>query len=200
MAADQGSQAAGKTSASGSPPTAERSQIMSWNAGGLCGETKVEFEHYLQTRSDLDIVLVQETHWGSSGAWKHQDWSYFHSASEKPRQAGVLVAIRSNVLDESRTAWREIVPGRLIWVRASIRGQQWDFLNLYQLAQTGRDGEAKEYRMKERRAVWNKLQRTLRGLPIRSLVVLGGDFNLSLEMSSPVTGSGVMSADGGREV
>ena len=85
-------------------------------------------------------------------------------------------------------------------MRASIRGQQWDLLNLYQLAQTGRDGETKDYRMKERRAVWNKLQRTLRGLPIRSLLVLGGDFNLSLEVSSPVTGSGVLTAEGGREV
>ena len=152
------------------------------------------------TSSDLDIVLVQETHWGSSGAWKHQGWSYFHSASEKPRQAGVLVGIRSDALDESRTAWREIVPGRLIWVRACVRGQERDLLSFYQLAQTGRDGETKDYRMKERRAVWNKLHRTLRGLPIRSLVVLGGDFNLSLEASSPVAGSGVLAAAGGREV
>ena len=36
--------------------------------------------------------------------------------------------------------------------------------------------------MKERRAIWNKLHRTLRGLPVRSLVVLGGDFNLSMDL------------------
>ena len=193
-------QTADTVSAGVSPPDAGRSKMVSWNAGGLCGETKVEFEHYLHVSSDLDIALVQETHWGSSGAWKHQGWSYFHSASDKPRQAGVLVCIRSATLDESRTAWREIVPGRLIWVRACVRGQQWDLLCLYQLALTGKDGKAKDYRMKERRAVWNKLHRTLWGLPIRSLVVLGGDFNLGLESFSPVTGSGVLAAAGGHVV
>ena len=121
----------------------ERRQIISWNAGGLSSEAKVEFEHYLQQREDVDVYFVQETHWGSSGMWRQNGWVYFHSASERPRQAGVLVCIRSSVLDETQTAWREIVPGRLIWVRANIRGQQWDLLNLYQVAQAGRDGETK---------------------------------------------------------
>ena len=53
--------------------------------------------------------------------------------------------------------------------------------------------------MKERRAIWNKLQRTLRGLPFRSLVVLGGDFNLSLEVFGPVTGNGVISGGAERD-
>ena len=177
----------------------ERRPVLSWNAGGLSAETKVEFEHYLQNCTDADICFVQETHWGSSGTWRQHGWVYFHSASERPRQAGVLVCIRSSVLEESQAAWREIVPGRLIWVRANIRGQQWDLLNLYQVAQAGRDGETKDYRLKERRSIWNKLQKTLQGLPFRSLVVLGGDFNLSLEVFSPVTGCGVVSGSMDRD-
>ena len=182
-------------SARASRPVA-RSQVLCWNAGGLCGEAKVEFEHYLQTSPHIDIFLAQETHWGSSGSWTQQGWTYFYSAAEKPRQAGVLVGIRSSTLDASQTAWREIVPGRLLWTRASIRGQQWDLLNLYQVAQAGRDGETKEYRVKERRVIWNKLHRTLRGLPVRSL---GGDFNLSVEVFSPVTGCGVVAGSAERE-
>ena len=133
-----------------------RSKIFCWNAGGLCGEAKVEFEHFLPASPHIDICLLQETHWGSSGSWTHHGWTYFHSAAEKSRRAGVLVVIRSSTLDASQTAWREIVPGRLVWLRANIRGQQWDLLSLYQVAQAGRDGETKEYRMKERRAIWNK--------------------------------------------
>ena len=196
---DSGTVCVSKPAPAIAPRAVSRSKIFCWNAGGLCGEAKVEFEHFLQISPHLDICLAQKTHWGSSGSWERHGWTYFHSAAEKSRQAGVLVAVRSSALDTSQTAWREIVPGRLLWLRANIRGQQWDLLCLYQVAQAGRDGETKEYRMKERRSIWNKLQRTLRGLPVRSLVVLGGDFNLSMEVLGPVTGSGVIAGSSDRE-
>ena len=172
--------------------TVPRRRVFSWNAGGLCGETKVEFEYLLHNSLEADIVLLQETHWSSSGSWKQSGWTYFHSASERSRQAGVMIGVRSELLDDASAAWKEIVPGRLLWVRACIQGQQWDLLNLYQVAQAGKDGETKAYRLKERQAIWNKLQKVLRGLPMRSMVLLGGDFNLGLEPFRPVTGCGLM--------
>ena len=103
-----------------------------------------------------------------------------------------MTAIRRELLTKAGAACQEIVPGRLLWVRAEILGQQWDLLNVSQVANAGMDGETKAYRVAERSSIWNKIRRVIRGLPTRSMVALAGDFNLSLDTQLPVTGNGAL--------
>ena len=99
-------------------------------------------------------------------------------------------AIRSDLLAHNSAPWCQIVPGRLLWVRATIRGQQWDIINLYQVSNAGMDGETKTHRLQERRAIWNKLEKLVRSVPLRSMLAVCGDFNLSMEALPPVAGFG----------
>ena len=131
-----------------------RIQIMSWNAGGLSSEGTTEFEHFLKD-SNFAVALVQETHWSSSGEWVKGDWTFIHSASKRPRQDGVMVAIRTSLLTSGEVSWQEIIPGRLLRVRAILGQQQWDFFSLYQRAMSSGAAADKDKLLERRGLIWN---------------------------------------------
>ena len=170
-----------------------RVQVFSWNAGGLSAEANAELEYFLQT-SSYAIALVQETHWSTSGEWAKGDWTFIHSASQRPRQDGVMVAIRTSLLTTEEVQWQEIVPGRLLRVRAALNQQQWDIFSLYQHAG---NAVGREKLLAKRRTVWRKLDVAIQGTPHRSMILLGGDFNASLLPHSPHVGHGVLAGSAG---
>ena len=66
-----------------------------------------------------------------------------------------------------------------------------DFLCLYQHALPC-ESDALSAVMTKRKQLWNKVDGLLRSLPLRSLVVLAGDFNSSLCTSAPCIGHSVL--------
>ena len=168
-----------------------RIQTLSWNAGGLSSEGTAELEQFLQG-SCYAVALIQETHWSSSGEWVKGDWTFIHSASKRPRQDGVMVCIRTSLLGSGEVQWQEIVPGRLLRVRAILGKQQWDLFSLYQHAMISGAAEAKDKLLDKRRLIWRKLDTAVQATPLRSMVLLGGDFNASLSPKPPFVGFGVL--------
>ena len=168
-----------------------RVRVFSWNAPGLSAEANAELEHFLQT-SNYAIALVQETHWSTSGEWKRGDWTFIHSASQRPRQDGVMVAIRTSMLTSEEVLWQEIHPGRLLRVRAVLDQQQWDIFSLYQHAMSAGSASDKDKLLSKRNTVWKKLDKAIHGTPYRSMILLGGDFNTSLAPHPPNVGHGIL--------
>ena len=119
-----------------------RIHVLSWNAGGLSSEGTAEFEHFLNS-SQYAVALVQETHWSTSGEWSKGDWTFIHRPSKRARQDGVMVVLRTSMLTSTEVSWQEIIPGRLLRVRAVINHQQWELFSLYQHAMSPGSAEEK---------------------------------------------------------
>ena len=69
--------------------------------------------------------------------------------------------------------------------------QQLDVIALYQHALSFRTEEQRVQLMKQRKSIWTKLDKLLASLPIRTSIILAGDFNISLSPQGLVAGSGV---------
>ena len=169
-----------------------RRGIFCWNAGGISSELYAELLRYLETTATIDIAITQETHWSTTGEWTAGQWQFIHTASERSRQDGVLVAVRKSLLTNQEVCWQEIVPGRLLRVRVELCHQSCEILGLYQHAMTARSATEKSKVLSRRKAVWGAFEKALSGLPFRAMLVLGGDFNASLETRASVAGSGLV--------
>ena len=52
------------------PPQSDRRRgVFCWNAGGISSELYAELLRYLETKEDISFVIVQETHWSTTGEW-----------------------------------------------------------------------------------------------------------------------------------
>ncbi|CAE7557903.1 unnamed protein product [Symbiodinium sp. CCMP2592] len=136
-------------------------------------------------------MALQETHWSIQGEWQSGDWYLVHSPAPKPKQGGVLLGIRKDLLASTHYSWNELVPGRLLHWRGCIGKQACDIFNMYQHALTHKTEEQKQMTMKNRRGVWQQLDRALSALPFRSSIVLLGDFNMVLQPLARVSGKGI---------
>ena len=169
-----------------------RRGVFCWNAGGISSELYAELLRYLETTGTIDIAIIQETHWSTTGEWTAGQWQFIHTASERSRQDGVLVAVRRSLLSNREVCWQEIVPGRLLRVRVELCHQSCEILGLYQHAMTARSATEKSKVMSRRKAVWGARDKALSSLPFRAMLVLGGDFNTSLETRTSVAGGGLV--------
>ena len=167
-----------------------RLACITWNVGGLTQVLMAELLTWLAINKDIQILMLQETHWGNSCDWEAQGWFFCHSASPKPRSGGVLIALRRDIFAKETVRWQEVVPGRLLHVRAFAHQQHVDLLTIYQHALPF-GGELLEDVMKKRSGLWKELDRQLGSFPARSSIVLGGDFNCVLEASPPHVGFGI---------
>ena len=104
----------------------------------------------------------------------------------------MLAAVRRDLLTNSEICWQEVISGRLLRVRAEVEKQCWEILGIYQHTMTNRTTEETAKIMSQRRKVWQALDKTASGIPFRALLVIGGDFNASLEPRAAVVGSRVM--------
>ena len=139
-----------------------------WNAGGLSTGVYAELLRCLETSTDIAVAIIQETHWTTSGEWCSGGWQIVHSASERKRQDGVMVAVSRDLLSHSEVCWQEVIPGRLLRVRAEIKKQCWEILGVYQHAMTNRTAEETTKIFSQRRQVWRALDRTTSGMPFSS--------------------------------
>ncbi|CAE7805728.1 Pol [Symbiodinium sp. CCMP2592] len=149
----------------------------------LSTELFLELQVWLKTQPSVGIIALQETHWSIQGEWQSGDWYLVHSPAPKPKQGGVLLGIRKDLLTSTHYSWNELVPGRLLHWRGCIGKQTCDIFNLYQHALAHKTEEQKQLIMKNRRGVWQQLDRALSAFLFRTSRRFRGATKLSFLFS-----------------
>ena len=148
---------------------------MSWNVGGLSQEAWLEVQIWLHEQEEHDVILLQETHWRFTSSWSLPRYHIFHSGATDHRFQGCMIVIRKSVASFESVLWSTPLVGHLLHVRFPVKGRQVDIINLYQYAlHTGPDRAAV---LHKRERVLRHLDKTLSSLPIRNVLLVGGDFN-----------------------
>ena len=177
----------------GSHRTASRQQslrTLTWNPGGLHSQVFREFETYA-IDSFLDLCVMQETKWTFDGTWSTHAYHYIHSAGEakEDRVGGVLIMVSTRVAPkQADIQFHAVHPGRLLHVRIN-RKQPIHVLNLYQY--TANDHKLTPER---RHKYLLRLRHTLQGLPIRNMLIIGGDLNTTCTPQAKVCGKWILPA------
>ena len=152
-----------------------RLRAMSWNVGGLSQEAWLEIQIWMHEQTEHDVILLQETHWRFTSSWCLPRYHIFHSGATDHRFQGCMAAIRKSITPFESVRWSTPLVGHLIHVRFPVKGRHVDVINLYQYAlHTGPDRAAV---LHKRERVLHHLDKTLSSLPIRNVLLIGGDFN-----------------------
>ena len=165
--------------------------VLSWNCGGLSQLLFEEVKVYLQHHPEVKIVLLQETQRSFEREWQEQGWTFVSCPSENPKSGGLLLGFRQSFCDCATLRWQTLVPGRLVQARCFAQGQHLDVLAVYQYALPFGDLELQKT-LQKRQALWTKMDGFLKALPVRSSVIVAGDFNSGLDSMTPFSGCGVM--------
>ena len=165
-----------------------RLQYLSHNVGGLSAATLQELQVFLQSKPELHVLLLQETHYTSFSEWESRG-RRFISSGTKDKSDGVLVAL-SAAIPRERIRSAEIVPGRVLRVRFEFYGQQVDVLCVYQF--TRRQTWTDEVYLKHRKQVWDAIAQTARQVPQRSLFLVCGDMNANCSQSPGKVGPNLL--------
>ena len=149
-----------------------RIRFLSWNAGGLSSVLYAEICVWMMqpSQQNIEIFMIQETHWDFTADWATDEWCLCHSATHKKGSGGVLVGIRKKLVDPSTIRWHDHVPGRLLQVRCQLHKQQLDIICFYQHAYLNQAGQTDAIMLK-RRQLWNSLESLLASLPVRSALM-----------------------------
>ena len=141
-----------------------------------------DWDHFQQwlRYQHLDILAIQETHWGYSSEWVQTHYHCVHSGLNN-RQAGVMLLVAKHVCSLHDISWSEVIPGRLLHLRIHCKQRSFDFLNVYQHIHAPQT-------MIDRQNFWNQLHQYLSQLPKRNCLLLMGDFNTSLQKQNQSVG------------
>ena len=148
---------------------------MSWNVGGLSQEAWLEVQIWMHEQTEHDVILLQETHWRFTSSWCLPRYHIFHSGATDHRFQGCMIATHKSITPFESVRWSTPLVGHLMHVRFPVKGRHVDVINLYQYAlHTGPDRAAV---LHKRERVLHHLDKTLSSLPIRNVLLIGGDFN-----------------------
>ena len=159
-----------------------RLNIMHWNPGGLSQSSYFELKHWLKTQP-IDIVTIAETRWGFTRCWQDTDWACVHSSGSEPRAGGVLVMISRRLVHPDAIGFEEVVPGRVLHVRAHFQQRALDLFAVYQHVHN-RSAD----NLRKRQSVWQELDNALGAVPHRNQLLCTGDFDCSLHKVSESVG------------
>ena len=152
-----------------------RIRAMSWNVGGLSQEAWLEVQIWMHEQTEHDVILLQETHWRFTSSWSLPRYHIFHSGATDHRFQGCMIAIHKSITSFESVRWSTPLVGHLLHARFPVKGRHVDIINLYQYAlHTGPDRAAV---LHKRERVLHHLDKTLSSLPIRNVLLIGGDFN-----------------------
>ena len=139
----------------------------------------------------IGVSILIETHWSFTNEYQAENWTLAHSGIEGKRGAGVMIGIRTDLVDPNTLRWRPVEPGRLSHVRCHIKKQHFDIVGLYQHALAKVEQEKQAELMRKRARIWKLLDSTITGFPFRSSVLVAGDFNMVTKPFAEVAGSGI---------
>ena len=170
---------------------APRLHILSWNCSGLTQVLFEELKLHLRLHPCIQVVCLQETHRAFLNEWTADGWTFIHSAAAKAHQGGVLLGFRDTFCSKESLRWQEVHPGRMLHVRCFAQDQHLDFIGLYQHVLPF-DSKELEKALVKRRQLWGKLDSLLQSFPLRSSVVVAGDFNSNLCSNGSCIGHSVL--------
>jgi len=128
----------------------------------------------------LDVILLQETHWGYTSEWLQEKYYAIHSGTQT-RQAGILCLISRKVCSQTDISWQEVEPGRILHVRIHGMNRCVDVVNLYQhVYNTGN--------LDKRSALWSQLSHLISTFSKKNALVLAGDANCSTDQRCSAVG------------
>ncbi|CAE7359427.1 unnamed protein product [Symbiodinium microadriaticum] len=102
-----------------------------------------------------------------------------------------MMGFRDGFCEKASLRWQEVHPGRLLHVRCFSKKQHLDLVCVYQHALPF-DAGALKMTLAKRKQLWNKLDSLLQSFPVRSSVVVAGDFNSNLCSSGSSIGHSVL--------
>ena len=169
--------------------------LISWNSGGLSSALYHEFMMWCDMQPSLDLAVVQETHWGTTGDFVSGKWLAMHSAGSSDPEAhsrygGILLLLNQTVFKDPKI--NEVVPGRLVMVQATLRRTNLPVAILGVYQHVWRSHLSTSTNQALRHEIWSKLAATLTQLPQRCEVILCGDFNSSLQTQPGVVGPAIL--------
>ena len=171
-----------------------RINVRSYNVGGggVTAEVYDSMCHWLRTRCDDDILILQELHWGcgrTEGSWTIPGWTFYVSANDKQRFSGVGVVVSHRIARAEDSTYCSWIPGRLLQVRCGGARTTIDILAGYQWVWANGAAPAT---LENRSFFWNQLSRALHSIPRRNLLIVGADLNTRCQPIPGLIGRGVM--------
>ena len=162
--------------------------VLSWNAGGLTSAVWEELMARMRTEEykHVSVILLQETHWRGSSQFETAEWVVVGTGTTGDRAAGVAVLVRRALAPASLIRFHEVVPGRLLHVRIPLAHNSLDVVCVYQHVWRGTQSSLEN--TQTRADLLHKLRNCLHALPKRNLLVVAGDFNMSLKSDYQLVG------------
>ena len=160
--------------------------------GGVTAEVYDGLCHWLRTRCEDDILILQELHWGcgrTEGSWTIPGWTFYVSANDKQRFSGVGVVVSHRLARAEDSTYCSWIPGRLLQVRCGGARATIDILAGYQWVWANGAAPAT---LENRSFFWNQLSRALHSIPRRNLLIVGADLNTRCQPIPGLIGRGVM--------
>ena len=176
--------------------TSRRIRCMTFNISAASSSAWQECMAWLQdNQQQVDIALVQETHWRTEGSRDFVSGPWFvvtTGAVASDSKAGLAVLVHKRLGGPEQISTQTHLKGRLMHVRIHQGDNSIDIINLYQhvwRSQLDREGNTKC-----REAVWRKLRQVTTKIPQRNTLIVGGDFNCTIRRMKHHIGSAVIAA------
>ena len=163
------------------PPHRKRRRLacLSWNCSGLSPSDWDMFQIWLDSQA-LDVILLQESHWGYTSEWLQTKYYAIHSGF-KSGQAGLLCLVSRQICKQADLSWQEVEPGRILHVRIHHEKRSVDVVNLYQHVY-------KPGNLDLRSEIWSKLSYLLSTFSKKHALILAGDANCSTDQRCTAIG------------
>ena len=160
-------------------------KCFSWNCGGLPIHKWDELVAFFEDEQ-IDVAFLQETRWRHQSDWIAGRYYCIHCGEKKTSGNawnGVLTLISRRLTSEHLIRHSSILDGHILHVRFPTSSANVDLINVYQQA-FGVSQRIQEHREQ----VWDALGAVLCRVPLRNILLLGGDFNAPLLERHPHIG------------
>ena len=128
----------------------------------------------------IDVVVIQETKWSFCSEWETPGADGYCCIHAGIKHGGLLVMLSKRRFGKEGIRHVTLIPGRLMWVRISMRASHLTIIAFYQHAWHGRDANVLE----RRHTAWMKLSQCLSQVAQRDFLVVLGDFNTPCRQES----------------
>lgn len=167
-----------------------RLNVIQFNVGGLSTHKLEEIKSWGYQIS-ADVIILLETRWSFTSEWSDGTWHALHSGSAEDRADGILILVRSSVVQTSQIGSAVLIAGRLVHVRLHFRQRASDLICFYNYMD-----DRTTARLQQRAHFWQSLDACLGKIPNRNTLLIAGDMNCSASMDGVHVGTSLFTWHG----